>query len=220
MALTTLGVPPGPIHGRAPVRLDRLRLGDAVVVTGALLQAGPLVVDLKGAQVWHGRLPTVTALDAGQRLAVDLLAVAPAPSVEAGVGGISGVADLAAVASRLGGFGPGLTPAGDDCLAGILLVARIRWGVPAEEDLVAVARAVDTGDVAAAFLLWAARGQTVEPVHRFLLAAAAGRAGDADAALADLLGFGHSSGADLAYGLRLGLSRVASCAGTAVVSTA
>ena len=114
------------------------------------------------------------------------------------------------MADRLGGVGPGLTPAGDDCLAGILLVARIRGGEAAEAELVAVAGSVDTNDVAAAFLVWAARGQSIEPVHRFLVSAARGDATRATDALAALVGFGHSSGADLALGLRLGLARLPS----------
>ena len=56
--------------------------------------------------------------------------------------------DLAGVARAIGGLGPGLTPAGDDTLAGILLVARARGGEAAEDGLVAVARGVATTSVA------------------------------------------------------------------------
>lgn len=37
--------------------------------------------------------------------------------------------DLELLASLVGGVGPGLTPSGDDVLAGALLVARLLWGV-------------------------------------------------------------------------------------------
>jgi hypothetical protein len=62
--------------------------------------------------------------------------------------------------------------------------------------------------VAAAFLLWSARGQSIEPAHRFLGSVADGRAAHAAGALGQVVGFGHSSGADLARGLRLGLTHV------------
>ncbi len=83
----------------------------------------------------------------------------------------------------------------------------------------AVADGVRTTSVARAFLHWAARGQSIEPVHDLLAALAAG---DWDAAAADigvLGGLGHTSGADLAYGLRLGLD-VGSGAGVVPVTEA
>lgn len=203
VALTTFDAPPGPLHARIQVGLDRLRLHDRVVVTPPWLQAGPVLVDLAAADVWRGQLPSAAEIDAGQALAVELLDRAPPSSLATDPGDLD---DLARVAGRIGGVGPGLTPAGDDCLAGILLVARIRGGEAAEAELVAVAESVETNDVAAAFLAWAARGQSIEPVHRFLLAAAQDRAADAAEALAALVTFGHSSGADLALGLRLGLA--------------
>ena len=102
--------------------------------------------------------------------------------------------------------GPASPPPATTASPGILLIARIRGGEAAEAELAAVAGGVETNDIAAAFLAWAARGQSIEPVHRFLLAVADGRPGDAAAALADIVGFGRSSGADLAMGLRLGLA--------------
>jgi len=114
-------------------------------------------------------------------------------------------ADLAGVARAIGGLGPGLTPAGDDTLAGILLVARAVGGEAAEDGLVAVARGVATTSIARAFLEWAARGQTVEPAHDLLAALAAGDPATAAVHLCALARLGHTSGADLAYGLHLGL---------------
>jgi hypothetical protein len=70
--------------------------------------------------------------------------------------------------------------------------------------LVELAARARTNDIARAFLLWAARGQSIEPVHRFLAAVAAQDEQAARSALADLLRVGHTSGADLATGLRLG----------------
>lgn len=180
VALTTVDVPPGPIHARGALPRRWLAAGDRVTV------------DIAGATVWRGEPP---AHAAG---ALDVLATAPAsalagyPSqVAAAVAALDG-GDLDGAVDALTGLGPGLTPAGDDALAGILLVAGDR------DAAIAAAARARTNDIACAFLRWAARGQSIEPVHRLL-------AGGGRPALADLLRFGHSSGADLAFGLRLGL---------------
>jgi hypothetical protein len=195
IALTTWEVPPGPIHARGDIPLHRLASGDAVTV------------DLSGATVWRGAELTPAVLAAGAGTVLDVLATAPASALAAPVfeprraraersldrGDLDGAVDA------LAGLGPGLTPAGDDTLAGILLVL----GAQDRAAALAAADRARTNDLARAFLAWAARGQSIEPVHR--LVAAGDDAGTASAALADLLRFGHSSGADLAFGLRLGL---------------
>lgn len=182
VALTTWDVSPGPLHARGALPRARLVAGDRVTV------------DIAGATVWRGDLPS----DAAGVL--DVLATASASALEdypsqvaAAVACLDG-GDLNGTVDALAGLGPGLTPAGDDALAGILLVAGDR-----DAAVVAAARA-PTNDIARAFLHWAARGQSIEPVHRLLN-------GGGPPALADLLRFGHSSGADLAFGLRLGIRR-------------
>jgi hypothetical protein len=206
VALTCPSVPMGPLHARVGGGLERLRRGDALVVTPDVVQAGPVLLDRRGETTWRAPLPAPDELARGAELAVGLLEGAPSSSLPVPVPGeLVAAGDLAAVAAVLGGAGPGLTPAGDDCLAGILLVARARWGGAAERLLVDAAASSPTNDVAAAFLRWAARGQSIEPVHAFLGRAASGDRDGARRALAALTGWGHSSGADLALGLRLGL---------------
>lgn len=206
VALTTPDVPVGPVHLRAAVAPDALRVGEPVLVAPGLVQAGPILLDLRTARLWEGPLPTPAALDGAVSLAVDLLAAAPPSSLPVPVPVRSvTTGDLCALAACLGGVGPGLTPAGDDCLAGILLVARTRWGDAAEPVLVEMAERVPTNDVARAFLAWAARGQSIQPVHEFLVRAAWGERDGAEGALTAVTAVGHSSGADLALGLRLGL---------------
>lgn len=198
LALTTTGVPAGPIHARGPIPIHRLSAGDRVVVEDREVQAGPVCVDFGGATIWAGALPGRPQLAAGAPLALALLDAAP-PSA---LGELRvDPADLPGAVAALCGRGPGLTPAGDDVLAGILLLAQD----PAADTLVAGA---PTNDIARAFLLWAARGQSIEPVHRFLAAAVAGDRPAGAAALGHVLRFGHSSGADLAAGLRLGFRAV------------
>lgn len=208
VALTTFDVPSGPIHARGRVPIFRLAIGDRVTVADGVVRAGPVSVELSGAKVWAGELPA--GLAAASALALELLEGVPTalsdPAYEPRLGqAVDRLRhrDLAGVVEALSGLGPGLTPAGDDALAGILLLAG-------DPSLVDGAR---TNDIARAFLTWAARGQSIEPVHRFLVAVARGDRDGAAAALRTLLRFGHSSGADLAYGLGLGLQHVVATTG-------
>ncbi|HVL04354.1 MAG TPA: DUF2877 domain-containing protein [Acidimicrobiales bacterium] len=193
VALCTAEVPSGPIHARGPFPILRLAAGEAVTVDGSV--AG---VDLAGARVWRGELPDMATVDPSIFARAPASALAAYPERAARAAEHLAGGDLAGVVGALSGLGPGLTPAGDDALAGILLVAGSHDRAAAID---AAARA-RTNDIARAFLAWAARGQSIEPVHRLLVAADRQQA---ESAVADLLRFGHSSGADLLFGLRLAL---------------
>jgi hypothetical protein len=211
-ALTAPDVPPGPLHARLPVPFD-LEPDRPVVANGGTVDIDGRVVSFAGTPVWHGPLPDREDLGAAAPLASAVLGVAPPSALmehpwrvvldravaclEAG--------ELDGAATALGGAGPGLTPAGDDVLAGILMAARARLGVAVQDGLVDVAARVRTSDLAGAFLHWAARGQSVAPVHDLIGALAAGDRSSAEAARDQLCTLGASSGADLALGLRLGL---------------
>jgi hypothetical protein len=211
VALTSFDVPSGPIHARTSTPLTGVKLGEKVVLTGSLLQAGPVLLTLGEARVWKGALPDAGLLVDGLGPALDLLERVTGSAFDAAVSGRArpflAEGNLAGAASILGGYGPGLTPAGDDCLAGILIIANVLWG-SATLMLTRLVEDIETNEISHAFLRWAARGQSIEPVHRFLELAVRGDAGDASIALADLTRFGHSSGADLALGLRLGLEEL------------
>lgn len=213
VALVTVEVHSGPLHVRAPVVIDRLAQGDPVTVDGRRLRAGPVSLDLAGATVWRGPLPTPADLATSAPLALELLESGPPSGLfgpefraraEQAAASVDGD-DLRAARDALAGLGPGLTPAGDDVLAGVLLVERAWRGHAAEDALVDLAGGARTNDVARAFLAWAARGQSIEPVHRFLCAAAGQDGVRARDALRSLSAVGHTSGADLALGLGLGL---------------
>ncbi|MFN2478623.1 MAG: DUF2877 domain-containing protein [Pseudonocardiaceae bacterium] len=176
LTVTSARAPAGPLHLRCPV-LPALRPGTPVWTDGFRL-TGPGWAVALDAPTWVGELPALPA-------------VAPLPAAP----------DLATLAARLGGRGPGLTPAGDDVLAGALLAARARCGPAAEPELSAVAASVRTAEPAAAFLTWAARGQCIEPAHAVLLALAARDEPRAHAAAARLVAVGASSGAALLAGL-------------------
>lgn len=111
--------------------------------------------------------------------------------------------DLVGTVSQLAGLGPGLTPSGDDVLAGILLVASLteRFSPP---DLRAAAETARTHDISLSFLRWAANGHSIEPVHELLFAVAAGR--PTRQAEQRVAAVGATSGHDLLLGLRVALS--------------
>lgn len=177
VALTSGLAPRGPLHLRVAV-LPGLRAADRVSTDGTTLRGVAWSVPLD-APTWTGALPA-----------------RPHPSL----GDRGPVCELRELAARLGGRGPGLTPEGDDVIAGALLAARAAHGSAGEPALRSVAASVRTTEVAAAFLAWAARGQCVESAHDWLLAP------DADArarAERRLVAIGASSGAALLAGLRL-----------------
>ena len=166
--------------------------------------------------VWRGRLPDRGAVAAAGGMAAEVLADVPHGMRGAALEGRLGravtalrVGDLVGAARELGGAGPGLTPAGDDVLAGVLLGARARWGAAVQPMLEAAAAAARTHEIAAAFLAWAARGQSIAPAHDLLGALASGDGPAAERALGALLRWGATSGGDLALGLRLGLCELA-----------
>jgi len=100
----------------------------------------------------------------------------------------------AAVAGLLG-CGPGLTPAGDDVLAGFLLGATA-FGLESSHMRAAIAAmAADrTTALSAALLRHAARGECISEVAAVL-------ADPTGSTLGELLRVGHTSGAALAIGL-------------------
>jgi hypothetical protein len=209
VALMPRSVHPGPVHLLVDEPLPEARRGSPVRVEGAMLLVGDRAVDLSAATPWLGRLPDpAAAAAAGPLLARAAARFAGGSALVADryrgqVGRFLAAlraGDLAAGAAELGGLGPGLTPAGDDALAAVLLY--LRWADPADEaTLRSVASSVRTGVVAAAFLAWAARGQALAPAHDLLEAAASGDEGQALAAARELSGVGETSGADFCMGL-------------------
>jgi Protein of unknown function (DUF2877) len=209
VAVVPRSVHPGPVHLVVDEPLPEARGGAPVRVEGCTLLVGGQAVDLSAAKPWLGRLPDPTAtVAAGPLLAhattrfaghSALLSGRYRRQVERFLGALR-AGDLAAGATELGGLGPGLTPAGDDALAAVLL--HLRWADPAgEATLRSVASSVRTGVVAAAFLACAARGQALAPAHDLLGAAANSEEGRALAAARELSGVGESSGADFCLGL-------------------
>ena len=113
-----------------------------------------------------------------------------------------------APARALSGLGPGLTPAGDDLLAGLALGLRAALGTLPPEVQTALTEAVlgRTTDLAAARVRHAAAGYPDERVHQLLtVLVMAPSSDDLPAAVRSLLEYGHSSGADTLVGLIAGV---------------
>jgi hypothetical protein len=106
----------------------------------------------------------------------------------------------ARAAAALLGRGPGLTPSGDDVLAGFLLGARA-FGRPSDgvERIVAVQASRATTALSAQLLRHAVRGECAGELAA-VIGLLTGRGGAPDV-LARLLAVGHTSGAALAQGL-------------------
>jgi hypothetical protein len=187
-AVTSGAAPPGPLHLRVGV-LPMVRPGQPVRVTGTALAGPDWSVGLH-APTWVGPLPAPRYSDPAERDADSSGTQRAGP-------------DLAALAREWGGRGPGLTPFGDDVLAGALLATRARRGPAADGELSAVAASVRTTGVAAAFLRWAARGQCIEPAHDWLMASANRDQPGMKRAATRLSSIGASSGLGLLAGMRL-----------------
>jgi Protein of unknown function (DUF2877) len=183
-ALTTASVPAGPLHLRC-TQLPPCRPGERVRTDGRTLSGTTWSMTLD-APTWVGPLPPSASLT-----------------------GAIGADRLAGYAARFGGRGAGLTPAGDDLLAGLLLVASAAGPACTGDALRAVAASVHTNRIAAAFLHWAARGQCIEPAHDALGALAEHGADAQVPEAARLATIGASSGEALLLGIRIGLGGTA-----------
>jgi len=112
--------------------------------------------------------------------------------------------EVGTAVAGLVGRGPGLTPSGDDALAGALLVAHALGTGHTLVDAVR-ARLGATTAVSAALLDAAADGYAARPVVSLVDAAVAGDPDAVGLALPDVLALGHTSGADTATGIRAAL---------------
>ncbi len=173
-----------------------------MVGAGAVTWTGPAgPVEIKPVRQWApARVARSAVVPAA--FATVLAAMPDPPSV--GVDDASlreiGEADPASLVRRLLGCGPGLTPSGDDVLAGFLIGSRA-FGLPvAGLRREVLRRAPGSTTALSAALLWHAdRGECIDQVAG-LAAALSGRSLP-ERAVNNLLAVGHTSGAALAWGL-------------------
>lgn len=118
---------------------------------------------------------------------------------------------LAAEAARtLAGLGPGLTPAGDDVLAGALLALAV---LPAEgseglREAIATTASRQTTRISAAYLEAARVGEASEAWHRLLDVIPGGDRMAIALAARKVMAFGETSGADMLAGFLLAMEAI------------
>jgi hypothetical protein len=124
--------------------------------------------------------------------------------------------DASSPARELSGLGPGLTPAGDDLLAGLALGLRAAQGYLPAPLATVLSGAVEgrTTDLAVARVHHAVAGRADEAIHVLLLNLLSGGAGSLDEAVRTAVDYGHSSGIDTLVGLVAGLTLGLTATGT------
>ncbi|MEW9530345.1 DUF2877 domain-containing protein [Microbispora sp. NPDC049125] len=209
--------------------LDGVAPGDDGWVGDGVVEIGGLAV---GARRWWDPAPPLGAADPARLPAAlarlgEIRAGSPRrPGLDpAGApaqlarGCLSGsLLDCVTAAERLIGLGPGLTPSGDDMLAGLLVTLRhlgLAAGAPRAVWLAGWLAATVTYDartrttpISATLLHCAARGEASPEVTGVLRGLAGPQ--PLEPAVNRLLRLGHTSGADMVWGMQIGLSAVLS----------
>jgi len=207
--------------------LPPLSLGDETGVGDGGIEAGGVAIRIRR---WWDPVPSLgdvapATLAAGLTWMTEICAASPRVTGletsdfprQLAAGAMAGsLLETITATERLMGLGPGLTPSGDDMLAGLLMALR-HLGTACGAD-----RAVWLADWLAATVVFDAHTRTT-PISATLLHCAADGHGCAEAlavlrglaglqpleiAVQRLLLIGHTSGADLAWGIRTGLSAV------------
>ncbi|MFI6322294.1 DUF2877 domain-containing protein [Nonomuraea sp. NPDC050556] len=211
--------------------LPHVTVGDDASVGDGTVELGRL--SLRARRYWDPAPPLGPVDLVRLALAVPLLSpVAERPPGLLGNGAIDLLAEGCASGSLVGaltaaeqlvGLGPGLTPSGDDVLAGLMVTLR-HVGAAARvgravwlADWLAAAVTFDAGTrttpISATLLHCAARGEA-SPEVTAVLRALTGR-GALEPALLRLRRLGHTSGADLAQGVAIGVASVLALGGMA-----
>lgn len=215
---------PGPVH----LVLDALPPAPPdqsfVCVEPGRLLTDTCIIDLSRAARYRPESPSPTQLRALAPLLADLDRQDRVPSDLAEVWEPARAAvfraDLHQARTLLEGRGSGLTPTGDDVLAGLLLFSH--WADPLSDAPAEVASRAATTDLSRCFLSWAAVGQSIQPVHDLVDAAGGSEisAGSRDAlavcerfaqAVAGVASIGSSSGSGMLAGLGLAAAAWLNC---------
>ncbi|HEX4811158.1 MAG TPA: DUF2877 domain-containing protein [Nonomuraea sp.] len=210
--------------------LPQVTVGDEASVGERSVELGPLSLRVRR---WWDPAPPLGPIDR-TRLAESAAILAAPAEPRAGLEGNGAVAALAAgcargwlmgavsAAEQLVGLGPGLTPSGDDVLAGLLVTLRHVGAASGTTravwlaDWLAAAVTFDAGTrttpLSATLLHCAARGEACPEVTAVLRGVAGAQA--LGPALRGLRRLGHTSGADLAQGIAIGVRAVLAMGGT------
>lgn len=194
----------GPVH-LTSARGPRTPL-TAVVERVPVLEPGDRVrLDARQARVWRAPAPPPPA----PRGRIAAACAVVWPHLWNDPRALALAADpLEHVLPDLAGRGPGLTPAGDDALLGLLLARRATGHPRARRDaaLVLAWARRRSGMPSLALLRWAAHGEGPEPAVLALAALLAGDAAALAPAVRRLLAFGRTTGPAILTGLVGGLA--------------
>jgi len=217
--------------------LPHVTVGDDAFVGDGSIEFGRLSLR---ARRWWDPAPPLGAVDLPSlaRVRQPAAGLLEGPGCHAGQGtpGLAGDASVELLASscasgrllgavtaaeRLVGLGPGLTPSGDDVLAGLLVTLRHLGAATGTEAAVRLAgwlaatvtydARTRTTPLSATLLHCAARGEASPEVIAVLRGLTGRR--PLEPALRRLHGLGHTSGADLAQGIAIGVDAVLSLGG-------
>lgn len=209
IAVVDTTISPGPLYIRhhGPLQRastnDRPEVGARVEIAGGDILGAGWQLSTAEAGLFAPTLPETLS---GARLLQLIEAAVPPDLVRvwAAVEERARSGDVPAVGDLLSGLGRGLTPEGDDVLAGAYLVWSIRR--IARPQLVAVAETSRTTNLSRAFLRWAAVGECIDEVHQLLSAADRGAWSEFVAAQARLRAIGGTTGEAMLAGIRLAAS--------------
>lgn len=209
-------VPRGPLYLAVDAADVFIPPGTAVTISGSSIHLGGTRLEgWESAKVWIGDVPDRIGLRRHRQMAITALsplarrsALHSEPFSRFAQRALTALehGHLSEVGRMLSGLGPGLTPAGDDALGGILIAARFLGGP--RKDVAALPVAGSTSSLSLGFVRWAARGQAIAPIHAVLAAAAAGSEPRCWAAVAELARMGATSGADCAFGIAAALRTI------------
>ncbi len=219
LLLSEPGAPFGPVsiavHGLARLKLAP---GDPARVSERRLLAGDGVISLE--RMRTRRTPAVTGAPRGSAEAISLAARAASaalvPVADLLAPGLAALArgSVREAVRSLAGLGPGLTPAGDDLLAGYAASRAVLEGAwlrqpPVEPSTALSSLAADRASpLGLSYLKCAERGELAEAAARLLAALHAGSPAAARAAARRLRrrAWGATSGNAIAWGMIAGLS--------------
>jgi hypothetical protein len=213
LALVAPEVHPGPTHVVLDRAMPRVEPGTPARQADDGIEVGGHRAGFEAAAPWLGELPPAGDVRATARVVIQAgepesarsaLLLEPYRSIASRSRDALSAGDLRGAAEGLVGLGPGLTPAGDDALAG-LIFSKVAVDPGSARELAELAELGDTGPIPRATLRSAARGQALAPAHDLVMAGAAHDEPGAARAAAALARVGETSGADFLLGVVWGL---------------
>ncbi len=203
-------IPPGPLH----IVIDSSSAEDVErSIVGSMRRSNAEIdvsIDLQTSTRWSPPLPTEGGLDDFRKrcreLDAETLIGSDLIDVWDDVRSAGRNAQPTRVLRLLMGRGEGLTPSGDDVIAGLMLIdAWERPSLVATEARVQLIEKMETTRLSESFLRWAARGQSIAPVHRLVDTSAETQTLGFCRAVEELCAIGGSSGRALLAGLVFGI---------------